>query len=83
MAKERFNATHRLGGSPKEVPTTVPVLSFLDIHQADIGVMHQRRRLQRLARLLLSQSCGRQPPELVVDEWQRLFSRAGITMLDL
>jgi hypothetical protein len=36
------------------------------IHQSDVGIMDQRRGLQRLPRFLLSQLGGSQFPELTV-----------------
>src|SRR5262245_11138792 len=44
--------------------------------------MHQRRRLQRLARLLLSHPLGRQPPQLVVDQRQQLLRGRRVARLD-
>ena len=51
---------HCLRRRREEVPATVPVLDFIDVHQPQIRLMHQRRRLERLPRLLLGQLLGRQ-----------------------
>ncbi len=50
LAAGRFNenAPHRFGGRGKEVAARVPLLSLLDIDEANVGVMHQRCRLQGL-----------------------------------
>jgi hypothetical protein len=53
---------HRLGRSPEEMPPAVPLLSLINIHQTQIRLMHQRRRLQRLSGLLVCQPCRRQFP---------------------
>lgn len=49
------NPPHRLSGCAKEMATTVPMLGLVDIHQPNVRVVHQRRRLQRLAWLLPGQ----------------------------
>ena len=63
--------------------TAIPVLCLLDIDQPDIGLMHQRRRLQRLSGFLLSQFRRRQFPQFVVDQRQELLGGRGITGFDL
>ena len=40
------------------------------LHQPQVSLMHQRRRLQRLPRLLLGQLRGRQLPQFVIDQRQ-------------
>jgi hypothetical protein len=50
--------------------------------QPDIGLMHQRSRLERLARLFLSQFGGRQPAQLVINQRQELARRAWISALN-
>jgi hypothetical protein len=44
--------------------------------------MHERRRLKRLAGLLLGQLRGGKLAQLVVDERQKLLSGVGIALLD-
>ena len=51
--------------------------------QPQIRLMHQRRRLQRLPRLLLGQLRGRQLPQLVIDQRQQLLGGLRIALLDL
>ena len=45
--------------------------------------MHQRRRLQRLPRLLVGQLRRRQLPQLVIDQRQELLGRRRIAGIDL
>jgi len=71
-----------LGSRGKEVAAAVPLLDLLHVHQADVGLMDQGRRLQRLARLFLSELRGRQPPQLVIDQRQQLFGGVRIAVLD-
>jgi hypothetical protein len=47
------------------VPVVVPVA----VHQPQIGLVHQRRRIQRLAGPFLRDLLRCQPPQLVVDQW--------------
>ncbi len=43
------DAAHRFGRGSEEMSTAVPLLSFLNIHQPEVGVVHQRRRLSGYA----------------------------------
>ena len=51
----------------------VPMLRLLDVDEPEIGLMHQRRRLQRLTGFLLSQLGGGQLPQLLIHQRQELF----------
>ena len=64
---------HRFGGRGKEVAAAVPVLRLLDVDQPQIRLMHERRRLKRLARLLLRQFARCQFAQLVVHQRQQLL----------
>src|SRR5436190_23834669 len=64
---------HRFSGRGKEVATAVPVLGLLDINKAKVGLMDQRRRLQRLPRFFLGKLRRRELAQLVVDERQKLL----------
>ena len=77
------DSPHRLGRGAKEVSTAVPMLSLLDIHEPDIGLMHQRRGLQRLTRFLLSQLGGGQLPQLLIHQRQELFGGTRVARFDL
>ncbi len=44
-----------LGSCGKEVTSAIPVQSLVHAHQAQIGLVHQRSSLQRLAWLFLGQ----------------------------
>ncbi len=48
--------SHGFGRRGEEVAAAVPVLDLLNVYQPQIGFMHERRCLQSLARLLLSES---------------------------
>jgi hypothetical protein len=50
-----FGAASSEGGRSKEVPPAIPVLPFLCANQPQVGLVHQRRRLQGLARFLLGE----------------------------
>jgi hypothetical protein len=60
------------------VPSRVPLL-----HQAQVGLMHERRRLQRVIGTLTSHEMGRELVELVVDQGDELGGRVGIAVGDL
>ena len=61
----------------------VPVLGLVRIHQPQIRLVDQGRRLQRLPRLLLGQLRRRQLPQFVVDQRQQLLGRRRIAGFDL
>ena len=61
---------------------TVPMLRLLDVHQSDIRLVDQGRGLKRLARLLLGHLLGRQLPQFVVDQRQKLLGGGGIAIFD-
>src|SRR5262245_7897141 len=64
---------HRFGCCGKEMTTAVPVLSRLDANKANVGLVDQRRRLQRLSWLFLGQLRGRELAQLVVNQRQQLL----------
>jgi hypothetical protein len=55
---------------------------FVHIHQAQIGLMHEGRRLKRLPRRFVCQLLGRQLAPLVVDQRQQLLGGVGVAVLD-
>ena len=67
----------------KKWPRLFQCWTFVHIHEPEIRLMHQRRRLQRLPRLLLSQLRRRQLPQLVIDQRQKLLRRRRIARFDL
>ena len=73
---------HRLGRGGEEVPPTGRRPSAIAIDQAQIGLVHQRRGLKRLARCFAGHHPRRQLTQLVVDQWQQLVSRPRLTPLD-
>ena len=66
----------------KKCPASIPVLGLLGIHQPDVRLMHQRRGLQRLARLLLGHLGGGQLPQFLVDQRQELLGRLRFALFD-
>src|ERR1041385_8236183 len=51
--------------------------------ETQIGLVHERRRLQRVLRRLSLHVLPSQTPEFVIDEWSQLLKSAGITMAPL
>src|SRR5262249_14697090 len=74
------NPPHRLGRRGEEMSAVVPALFFLPTHQPRIGLMHQRRGLQRLTRLLLHQLRCCQLAQLVVDQGKELFGGVRVAL---
>ncbi len=58
------------------------MLGLLHVHQPHIRLVHERRRLERLARFLLGHLGRRQFPQLVVDQRQKLLGGRGVALLD-
>ena len=54
----------------------------LSVHQAEIRLVHQGRRLERLAGPLLGQLPRGQPAQLVVDQRQELVGGLRVALLD-
>jgi hypothetical protein len=63
--------------------SAVPVLSLLDVHQPDVGLVHQRRRLERLVRFLLGHLLRSQFPQFVIHQRQQLLCGHGVAHFDL
>jgi hypothetical protein len=59
------------------------MLSSLNIHKTDVGIMDQGSSLQRLARLFVRQLRGSKFAEFIVDEWKQLLGRTRIAILNL
>jgi hypothetical protein len=59
----------------------IPVHGFFVVCKSQIRFMHQRRRLQRLARLLLRHPLRRQLAQLVIYERQELSGRVRIAFV--
>ena len=59
------------------------MLSLLDIDKSNVGIMHQRRRLQRLTRLLVCEPRRCELAQFVIDKWQQLVRLAGIALCNL
>jgi hypothetical protein len=75
------NPTHRLRRCRKKMPATVPRLRSPS-NQPQIGLVHQRRCLQRLAPLFLRHPISGQRTQLIVNERDELLRRLGVPGLD-
>jgi hypothetical protein len=58
------------------------VLRLLDVHQAQVRLVDQRRRLQRLPRLLLREPPGRELAQFFVNQGEQLPGGTGVAVLD-
>ena len=76
------DAPHRLRRRREEMPAAVPTLRPLRPRHPQVRFMHQRRRLERLPRLLLRQPLRRQLPQLIVHQRQEAFRWLLLTALD-
>src|SRR5262249_2561360 len=76
------DAAHGLGGGGEEVAAPLPVRPRARADQPQVGLVDQGGRLQRLARLLLSQALGGEAAQLVVDQRQQLGGGVRIALLD-
>src|SRR5262249_31956700 len=76
------DSPHRLGSGGKEMSSAIPVLSLFAAYQPQVHLVHQRRRLKRLARGLLPQLFGSQSTQRVVHQRQQLLGCARVTLLD-
>ena len=72
LAASLFNEypPHGLGRRREEVPAAVPALDVLCVYQPQIRLVDEGRRLEGLARFLLSQPLRRQLPQLIVNQRQ-------------
>ena len=68
---------HRVRGDRAEVRPVLPAARAI-LEQSKVGLVHERRRLQRLARTFASQVARRQPPKLLVDDRQQRARRLPI-----
>ena len=71
------DAAHGLGGRGEEVTTALPPLDVIRADQTEIRLVHQRRGLEGLARLLLRQPLLGEAAQLAVDERQEFTGRGG------
>jgi hypothetical protein len=73
---------HGFGSGGEEVAPAIPVLGRLPIHQAKIGLVDQRRGLERLAGFLTGHLGGRQAAQRVVDQREELLGGLRVALLD-
>ena len=62
--------------------TAIPMLNFLNIHQPNVSLMHQRSRLKCLVGCFLVHLLRRRLAQLFVYQRQQLLRGAGIALLD-
>src|SRR5262249_2122084 len=78
------NAAHRFRGGGEEVPPAVELNRKLPPpvrHETHGGFVNERRRVERVSRLLLGHSGRREPPQLLIDERQQLLGGARVALL--
>jgi hypothetical protein len=64
------------------VPASFPLRFLLAVHQPDVRLVHQRRGLDRLPGLLLSQLLRGQLAQPVVNERQQLCGGVRVPLLE-
>ena len=65
------NSSHGFRCGGKKMPTGIPLQSVLYVYQSYKSFMYQCCRLERLPRLLVCELCGRQFPQLLINQWQQ------------
>src|SRR5262245_61723004 len=75
-------AAHGFGRRDEKMSSTVPLPVLVTGDQAEIGLMHKGGRLQRLARLFLSELGGGQLTQFVVNQRQKLRGSCRISPVD-
>ena len=68
---------HGMRRDRAEVRAVLPAIRLV-LHQAEVGLVDERRRLQRLARPLAAQVVGREPPQLLIDDRQQRVHRLPV-----
>jgi hypothetical protein len=71
------DAAHHLGSQGEEVGTTLQITPTLT-HKAQVGLVHQRCRLQGVIGPLVSQMAGRQATQFRIHARQQLVQRRPI-----
>ena len=69
------NAPHQLGRYREKVGAVLTLHAFM-IHQAHVGFIHQRRRLEAVAGALVLHVTARQTAELVINDGRQFFQSA-------
>jgi hypothetical protein len=65
-----------------EAAPAVPALHRRAVHQAEVGLVDEGRRLERLARLLLRQALRGESAQPVIDQREELLGRVVVALLD-
>src|SRR5262249_9132226 len=76
------DAAHGFRCRGEEVVAATPVLTATFTDQAQVGLVDQGRRLQRLSRGFVAQAVARQPGQLLVDEREELRRGLRVAGLD-
>ncbi len=71
------DAAHDLRGGAEEMRAVLP-LHVLPVHQPQVGLVDERRRLQDVARPLAGHLARRQPVQLVLDHGRQGLERSRI-----
>src|SRR6185295_18998455 len=76
------DAAHGLGGRAEEVTAAVPGLVPVLSDESQVRLVDQGRGLQRVVRGLGRHASGGELPQLVLDEWEELLGRVGVTPIN-
>gem|GEM_PF-5854923 len=66
------DAAHHLRGHRKEMLAALPV-NGIDVHQLEVGLMHEPRRIERVIRTLISHPYVSQSLKLTVEDGNDVF----------
>src|SRR5262245_47652207 len=73
------NAPHGFRRGGEEVPTPVELLIA---NETEVGFVDERRGIEGVVGSFRSQTRRRQPPQLIVDEWEELPGCLAIASVD-
>ena len=68
---------HRVGGNGAEVRAILPAVRPV-LHQAQVRLVDETGRLQRLPGTLAAQVVGREPPQFLIDDRQQRVERLPV-----
>ena len=73
------HGAHHVGGDGEEVRPVLPRLAWMLLREAHVGLVHQRRRLQRVVRTLAAQMPRRDAAQLRVDQLHEAGEGGGVS----
>jgi hypothetical protein len=73
------NMAHHLSGHGEEMDPVLP-MCLAGTNQLKVSFVNQSGPLKRLARFLLRHLFRRQPPQLIIDHWQKLVGGVRVTL---